>query len=51
MGSSTLTKEEVERVKRALYTAKFALEQSVKGKDKDEAVDRINEALNLMRDR
>lgn len=50
-GSVTLTPEQVKTVRASLFAAKFALEQDVEGREKNEAITRINEALDLVRNK
>lgn len=47
----TLTPEELASVQRALYVAKFALEQGSDGPEKTDAIKKINEALDRLRRR
>lgn len=44
-----LTPEEAAVIERGLYSAKFALEQDVDGQEKQDAVRKINEALDQLR--
>jgi hypothetical protein len=48
--SITLSAEDVEVIQQGLYAAKFALEQDSDGREKDEAIKKINEALDHLRD-
>ena len=48
--SVVLTSEDAAVIQRALYSAKFALEQDVDGREKEEAIRKINEALDKMQE-
>lgn len=44
-----IPQDDVIVLERALYTAKFALEQDVDGPEKEDAIKKINEALDKLR--
>lgn len=46
-----ILQDDVVVLERALYSAKFAFEQGVEGREKEEVIKKINEALDKLRRR